>query len=593
MSDELKHECGVSLLRLRKPLEWFEEKYGTAYYGYQKLALLLEKQHNRGQDGAGIACVGVEVPPGVPFYQLEKSCTGLSLADLLATIGQRIEKGKDAKVSFPFSHCLSERFPFLGEIYLGHLRYGTFGSRGIDACQPVVSDSGWRNHTVLLAGNFNLTNTRALFDSLVATGHHPRSRQDTQLLLAEIVHQLEQVRASSGNDEIDMIPLLQTAAKDWDGGYAICGIFGNGDAFALRDPAGIRPCWYYVDDEVAVVASERVAIQTVFNLKTADVKELAPGSCLTVTRDGQVEVKPCLKPAAEPRQCVFERIYFSRGNDEDIHRERRALGRELVPQILDAVDHDYAHTVFSYIPNTALLAYHGMLDQLYAVGGGQRVRFAQIAVKDVKFRTFISDAKARKDLFPHVYDVTYGVIEPGVDNLVVLDDSIVRGNTMRNAILPILDRLAPKRIVVASSAPPIKYPDCYGIDMATFGELVAFDALVSLIHKAGHDAALADAERLATEDLKKTDSEMQNRVKPLYDLFTEDELDAEIARLLKPEGLRADLRVVYQRCDKLRVCCPGHTGDWYFTGNYPTPGGNRVVNRALLNFLNRISDRAY
>ena len=593
MSDSIQHECGVSLLRLRKPLANYVEHYGTGYYGYEKLSLLLEKQHNRGQDGAGIACLGLAVPPGRPFYQLEKSCSGqLPLAELIGHIGEEIE---NACASAPGKgegiEALSR--PFLGELYLGHLRYGTYGGHTLAACQPLVYDSAWRNRTVLLAGNFNLTNTTRLFERLVSQGHHPRSHQDSELLLMELVHSLGQLAHSpAGYSHAEIASLIAETAQPWDGGFAICGAFGNGDAFAFRDAHGIRPMYYHVDDEVAVVASERVAIQTTFNLSAQEVPELPPGQILTMLANGDTRLSPCL-PEAPVTRCVFERIYFSRGNDADIQRERRALGAALVPRVLQAIQEDYRNTVFSYIPNTALISYHGMLTRLSEGGVGHKVRFAQIAVKDAKFRTFIADAHHRKDLFPHVYDVTYGVVRPGQDNLVIIDDSIVRGNTMRNAILPILDRLQPKKIVVVSSAPPIRYPDCYGIDMASFGDLIAFEALVSLLKKHDKLQLFRLCVELAREDLAKPDDQMQNRAKPLYEAFSDAELEAEIGRLLRPQGLKAELQVVFQSNHSLRECCPNHTGDWYFTGNYPTPGGNRVVNRALVNYVENINTRAY
>ncbi len=593
MSDEIKHECGVALLRLRKDIPYYQQKYGTCFYGYHKLSLLLEKQHNRGQDGAGIAALGLNVEPGNPYYQLEKSNCELSLADLLERIGRQIQDAIDRR-PVPEKITASLEYPFCSELYLGHLRYGTFGRRALSACHPFVRESSCRRHTLLLAGNFNLTNTEAIFRELVNSGHHPCGRQDSQLLLLQLCHYLEKQLAgqSDENASPDIFQILRETAPRWDGGYTICGMLGNGDAFALRDAAGIRPGYYYVDDEIAVVASERPAIQTAFNLTTEQVRELPPGHALTISRQGEVRLERIL-PEVPPKRCVFERIYFSRGNDADIHNERIRLGRLLTPSILKAVDNDLENTVFSYIPNTAQLSFHGLLEELDDRCGARHVRFSQIAVKDAKFRTFITDAAQRKDLFPHVYDVTYGVIRTGQDNLVVLDDSIVRGNTMRNAILPILDRLGPKKIVVASAAPPICYPDCYGIDMATFGELVAFEALVSLLHKHGEENLLHQAAELARQDLKKPDREMLNRVQPLYRNFSFEELCREIGLLLKPAHLNAELEVVFQTVDNVHTACPEHRGDWYFTGDYPTLGGNRVVNRALVNFVDGIQARAY
>ena len=596
MSDAIKHECGVALLRLRRNLNYYSRKYGSAYYGFEKLSLLLEKQHNRGQDGAGIACVGLDVSPGHPFYDVEKSCQQLSLANLLESIGNRISEAQKQMRELTLEE-LSKReslsMPFCGELYLGHLRYGTFGTRSIAACHPFVRHSSWRNHTLIIAGNFNLTNTASIFNELVDGGHHLSSQQDSEILLTQLTHYLEKMPGTyDGKESRDIASLLRSASSDWDGGFVVCGTFGNGDSFALRDAAGIRPAYYYYDDEIAVVASERAAIQTTFNLTTADVAELPPGHAMVVLRNGDVSIERIL-PETTPRRCVFERIYFSRGNDADIHRERRALGRSLVPAISQAIGDDLENTVFSYIPNTAQISYHGLLEELMDTCNGRKIRFAQIAVKDAKFRTFISDAKMRRDLFPHVYDVTYGVVRPGVDNLVVIDDSVVRGNTIKHAILPILDRLCPKQIIVASAAPPICYPDCYGIDMASFDQLVAFQAMVSLLHKTNQMDLMDECGKLAREDLKKSDSEMVNRVQPLYARFSFETLCEEIAQLLKPDGLAAEFHIVFQTCAQLRVCCPDHTGDWYFTGNYPTPGGNRVVNRALVNFMDNINDRAY
>ena len=594
MSDEIKHECGVALLRLRKDLNYYRRKYGTVYYGYHKLSLLLEKQHNRGQDGAGIAALGLDVEPGRPYYQLEKSNRDLPLADLLERIGGEIEEALQAGEVGGSGRLSSLSLPFCGELYLGHLRYGTFGNRTLSACHPVTRVSSCRNHTMLLAGNFNLTNTEAVFRELVKSGHHPAGRQDSEILLLHLGHHLEKMlEARNGHEPmLDLFELLRRAAQEWDGGFTLCGMFGNGDAFALRDANGIRPGYYYFDDEIAVVASERPAIQTAFNLSSSEVMELPPGHALSISADGGITLRECLE-RAEHRRCVFERIYFSRGNDADIHRERLALGRALVPPVMRAIEGDLENTVFSYIPNTAQISFHGLLDGLDELRGSRRVRFSQIAVKDAKFRTFITDAAHRRDLFPHVYDVTYGVIRPGADTLVVLDDSIVRGNTMRNAILPILDRLGPKKIVVASAAPPICYPDCYGIDMSSFGELVAFEALVSLLGKRGKGDLVARAAELAAADLEKEDAAMQNRVRALYERVSFEELCAEIGRLLTPPDLSASVEVVFQRLEDVHAACPMHRGDWYFSGDYPTPGGNRVVNRALVNYTAKVNARSY
>ena len=595
MSDQIKHECAVTLLRLRRGVEYFQRKYGTAYYGFQKLALMLEKQHNRGQDGAGIACVGLDPEPGVPCYRLEKSNRPPCLADLLEKIGSAIPPLPDEPLS---GDAMKHLYPFCGELYLGHLRYGTFGRSGLEACHPFVRENACLDRTLLLAGNFNLTDTAEIFRILQATGHHPASRQDGALILQLIGHYLEQMRDRRRHN-FSLAEVLADAMRNFDGAYTLCGLLGNGEAFAVRDPAGIRPGYYYFDDEVVAVSSERPAIQAAFDCSTAEVGELPPGQALLISRDAEVRFEQCL-PRKPLRRCVFERIYFSRGNDAGIHQERKALGRVLVPQLLEAVNRDWENTLFSYIPNTAQISFHGMLEALQEecwretpAGRMPKVRFGQIAVKDAKFRTFIADAAARRDFYMHIYDVTYGLLHPGSDSLVVIDDSIVRGNTMRNAILPILDRLAPRRIVIASAAPPIRYPDCYGIDMASLRELVAFEAAVDLLNMHGKSELLERCYEEAKRQLSGPEPEMTNCVKPVYDEFTDAELTDAIARRLKPEGLRAELTLVFQTCANLAKCCPDHRGDWYFTGDYPTPGGFRVVNRALVNYMEKRDDRAY
>ena len=585
MSDPIKHECAVSMVRLRRDLDYYIRKYGTALYGYRKMVLLLEKQHNRGQDGAGIGCVRLDPSPGEPCYSLEKSNRDMPLADLLERIGNMPSPVAGERVSGAYA---KENFPFCGELYLGHLRYGTFGGRGVGACHPFVHPSAFLDRTLLLAGNFNLTGTEELFNRLVATGHHPDSRADGYLILQQISHFLERMREEK-SEKPDFAELLKQATGVFDGAFTLCGILGDGTSFAIRDAAGIRPGFFYCDDEVAVVSSERPAIQASFNCKTEDVKELPPGEVLLISPDGTVELKPCL-PKREVRRCVFERIYFSRPNDADIHQERRALGRKLVPQILAAAESDFANTLFSYIPNTAQVSFHGMLDSLNRIAckKGDTVRFGQIAVKDAKFRTFIADAESRTEFYMHIYDVTYGLINSNTDTLVVLDDSIVRGNTLRNAILPILDRLSPKRIVVGSAAPPVKYPDCYGIDMASLKELVAFEAAIDVLTATGNLALLEECFRKAQED-----PSAANWVSPIYEAIPEDTLQRAITSRLRPPELNAELRIVFQSCENLAECCPNHTGDWYFTGNYPTPGGFRTVNRALVNYVKNIGGRAY
>ena len=595
MSDQIKHECAVTLLRLRRGVDYFQRKYGTCFYGFNKLSLMLEKQHNRGQDGAGIACVGLDPEPGTPCYQLEKSNHTPCLADLLEKISSKIPPLSDKLLD---GDAMKHYYPFCGELYLGHLRYGTFGRSGLGACHPFVRENACLDRTLLLAGNFNLTDTQDIFRILQATGHHPSSRQDGPLLLQLIGHYLEQMR-DRHHYNFNLAEVLTEAFQNLDGAYTICGMLGNGEAFAVRDPNGIRPGYYYVDDEVIAVSSERPAIQAAFDCSTAEVGELPPGQALLITRNAEIRFEQCLPPKAI-RKCVFERIYFSRGNDADIHQERKALGRSLVPQLLKCVNRDWENTLFSYIPNTAQISFHGMLESLYeecrldAKGNyAPKVRFGQIAVKDAKFRTFIADAASRRDFYMHIYDVTYGLLRPGSDSLVVVDDSIVRGNTMRNAILPILDRLAPLKIVIASTAPPIKYPDCYGIDMASLKELVAFEAVVDLIKLHNKTELLEECYQEAKRQLASRDCEVTNCVKLIYDEFTDSELIQAIAERLKPEGLRAEVNLVFQTCEDLAKCCPDYRGDWYFTGDYPTPGGFRVVNQALVNYMEKRDGRAY
>lgn len=571
MSDPVKHECAAALLRLRKKPEYYVRKYGNSTYGFGKMALLLEKQHNRGQDGAGIASLHLNPEPGFPAYQLEKSAAPEDpLADLLERCA-----GKSG---------------FDGELLLGHLRYATYGRHEISACHPFVHDSSCLERTLLLAGNFNLTNTSELFERFQKTGHHPASRADGYLITQTIAHYLEQ--DSNLHTAPDWPKILRQALNELDGAFMLCGINGEGDAFVIRDAHAIRPGYFYFNDEVFAAASERPAIQAAFNCSTAEVMEIPAGKAVIVPKNGEVEILDCLDEAPR-RSCVFERIYFSRPNDAAIHRERKLLGKSLVPELLQAVDHDYDNTFFSYIPNSAQVSFHGMLEELMkrAFSEGKTVRFGQIAIKDAKFRTFIADAAIRKELWMHVYDITYGLVHPGTDTLVVLDDSIVRGNTMRNAILPILNRLNARKIIVVSSAPVIRYPDCYGIDMACAGDLVAFQAAVSILKREKRENVLTQAYKHARQDL--ASGNYRNRMKEIYDAVDEKDLLEEIAALLTPPGLQAQLQIVYQSLDGLRKCCPEYTGDWYFTGDYPTPGGYRMVNRALVNYMEEKNERAY
>lgn len=555
MSDAVKHECAVALLRLRKSAA----EYGVGDFGGAKLSLLLEKQHNRGQDGAGAVTLTLSPEAGKSSYSELKSASASSLADLLSLLAKRRRMNET--------------------LFLGHLRYATYGKGDVGFCHPFIHKSARLSRTLFLAGNFNLTNTHELFDAYVEMGKFPESTADGYLIcewLASCMLGEEMARKGGGGSrrgEI-LISALRNLLPRLDGAYTLCGMTGDGWSFAVRDPHGIRPSYYYVDDDVAVVASERPAIQAAFDLMPEAVKELGPGEAMIVAPDGAVSFEKILEPG-ERRGCVFERIYFSRANDADIHRERKALGAALAKPLLDAVGGDLENTFFSYIPNSALVAFHGLLEALWTEGlaEGRPVRFGQIAVKDAKFRTFIADAAARREFYQHVYDVTYGLVRPGTDTLVVLDDSIVRGNTMKNAILPMLDRLGPKRIIVASSAPPICYPDCYGIDMSTLGELVAFKALVNL----EDDRAIAE-----TDD-----------VRALYARHSLAELSSEIARLITPKGMKAKVDVIFQTVDDMRGCCPDSSGDWYFTGDYPTKGGERVLHDALKNYLARKEGRSY
>ncbi len=547
MSEEIKHECAVAMVVLRGTAT------ATGDFGGTKLSLLLEKQHNRGQDGAGAAVLSASPEPGEEPYWIAKSASSTALADVLGMIGRRAQ-------------------PETGRIFLGHLRYATFGKNDVAFCHPFVHEASELSHTLLLAGNFNLTNTEALFDDYRHHGSFPTSKADGYLIAELVAHEL-----SAGKGLADA---LEAALRNADGAWTLCGMTGDGWAFATRDAHGIRPGWYYVDDDVVVVASERPAIQAAFDVPPEAVKELPRGEALTVSPDGKVSLTR-IAPEAKARGCVFERIYFSRANDADIHRERKALGAALVPQILKAADAPMEDIFFSYIPNSARIAFHGLLERLFDEHG--RIRFGEVAVKDAKFRTFIADAAARREFYKHVYDVTYGLVRPGSDTLVVLDDSIVRGNTMKNAILPMLDRLGPKRIVIASSAPPIRYPDCYGIDMSTLGELVAFRALVNLLG----DGAETELRRCAEADTS------ENPLATLYSRFSESEHADEIARLLTPTGMKAEVKVVYQTIGSLRTSCPDSSGDWYFTGDYPTPGGREVLRRAIMNYLERRRGRSY
>jgi amidophosphoribosyltransferase len=633
MSEVLKHECGIALIRLRKPLGFYQEKYGSALYGLKRLYLLMEKQHNRGQDGAGIASIKIDPQPGLNYIDRERSTD----KEAIRRIFSRVDKGYAEAVALdPAAAADAERLkalmPFAGEVLLGHLRYATFGNQGLENCHPRRRLNNWMTRNLVVAGNFNMTNVDELFDLLVSIGQHPKERSDTMTVLEKIGHYLdveneriatihrqlgytERQITQKISEQLDVRQILVNSAVDFDGGYALAGMMGHGDAFVLRDPSGIRPAFWYADEEVVVVASERPAIQTAFNVRTEAVNELTPGHALIIRKDGSYAEQLVREPL-EKRACSFERIYFSRGSDRDVYQERIALGRSVCPAILEAVDHDLANTVFSFIPNTAEVASYGMLremeDRLNAIKErrildlgpqpdaealrailAQRPRLEKVAIKDAKLRTFITSDDARDDLVAHVYDITYGTVRAGLDNLVVMDDSIVRGTTLKQSILKMLDRLQPKRIVVVSSAPQIRYPDCYGIDMAKLGDLVAFRAAVALLKETRQDNILDDVHDRALAMVNRPLHEQENVVKAIYAPFTAQQISEKIAELLTPEGIGAEVRIVYQSIEGLRAACPQHTGDWYFTGDYPTPGGNRVVNRAFLNYREGKNVRAY
>lgn len=633
MSDAIKHECGIALLRLLKPLEYYQEKYGTAFYGLNKLYLLMEKQHNRGQDGAGVANIKFDVDPGKRYISRYRSVGSKPIQEVFDYINAKFrdleesdsEKLKDIA-------WLKDNFGFTGELWLGHLRYGTFGRNSIENCHPFLRQNNWMTRNLVVAGNFNLTNVDELFDLLVSIGQHPKEKSDTVTVLEKIGHfldeeneELYQKYRSEGYSKpeiseliakhLDIQKVLQNAAEDWDGGYAMAGLFGHGDAFVLRDPSGIRPAYYYADEEIAVVTSERPVIQTAFNVSKDQIKELSPGHALIIKKDGKVSEKMVREPQ-EKMACSFERIYFSRGSDADIYEERKNLGRLVCPAIIKSIDNDIENTVFSFIPNTAEIAFYGMIKGMEDVLNADkkriisergndltaeeldrvlsmRTRIEKIAIKDAKLRTFITSDDSRDDLVAHVYDVTYGAVRKGIDNLVVIDDSIVRGTTLRQSILRILDRLEPKKIVVVSSAPQIRYPDCYGIDMAKLGDFVAFQAAVELLKERNLEHILDEVYHKAKDQASLPKEAIRNYVKEVYAPFTADEVSAKISELLTPENMNVEVEIIYQSLEGLHQACPDHKGDWYFSGDYPTPGGNKVVNQAFINYMEGKNVRAY
>ncbi len=632
MSDALKHECGIAMVRLLKPLQHYKDKYGSAFYGINKMYLLMEKQHNRGQDGAGFASVKFNVKPGTRYISRVRSNKPQPIQDIFTQINNRLnsvlEENPKRKNDVVWQE---ENMPYVGNLFLGHVRYGTFGKNSIESVHPFLRQSNWRHQNLIVAGNFNMTNSKQLLEELVELGQHPKEFTDTVTVMEKIGHFLEEevsdlyLKAKEERlnkkeaspfieSNLDLQRILQRSSKNWDGGYAMVGLLGHGDAFVLRDPSGIRPTFYYQDKEVVVVASERPVIQTVFNVDIDEVKELERGSALIVKKSGETSVKPILEKKPN-KSCSFERIYFSRGSDASIYKERKKLGELVFPQILESINDDISNTVFSYIPNTAETSFYGMMEAAEDVlnrqktasilsGGGklsaevvtiilsERPRFEKIAIKDVKLRTFIADDSSRDDLVAHVYDVTYGVVKP-TDNLVIIDDSIVRGTTLKKSIIKILDRLQPKKIVVVSSAPQIRYPDCYGIDMAKIGDFIAFKATLELLKETNKSNIVDEVYKKSIAQRRKPDDEIVNFVKEIYAPFSEKEVSKKIAEMLKTSEINADVEVIYQSVSDLHKACPNNLGDWYFTGDYPTNGGYRVVNEAFINFYEGNDKRAY
>jgi len=631
MSDAIQHECGIALLRLKKPLDYYQKKYGTSFWALNKMYLLMEKQHNRGQDGAGLANIKFDVAPGKRYISRQRSVSSKPIAEIFEKVNARFKEiDNPKKLNDPY--WLKENYGFTGELFLGHLRYGTYGKNSIENCHPFLRQNNWMTKNLVVAGNFNLTNVDELFDLLVEIGQHPKQKADTVTVLEKIGHFLDveneelfQKYKAEGKprqeiskliaENLDLQKILANAAESWDGGYAMAGLTGHGDAFVLRDPSGIRPTFYYEDDEIVVVTSERPVIQTAFNVPIKSIKELTPGHALIIKKEGfigEVKVREPLKKKA----CSFERIYFSRGSDQDIYEERKELGRSLVPKILESVDYDLKNSVFSFIPNTAETSFYGMvkgLDQYLNEKKKEKIfkhkdnledekllellsmspRVEKIAIKDAKLRTFITQDDERDDMVAHVYDITYGTINPGVDNLVIIDDSIVRGTTLKQSIIRILDRLGPKKILVASSAPQIRFPDCYGIDMAKMGDFIAFQAAIELHKDRDQENLIKEIYQKSKAQVELPKEEVINYVKEIYKPFTADEISAKISELLTPKGIGAEVEIIYQSLEGLHAACPDHTGDWYFSGDYPTPGGNKVVNKAFINYVEGKNERAY
>lgn len=632
MSDSIKHECGIAVIRLLKPLEYYHQKYGTAFYGVNKMYLMMEKQHNRGQDGAGFASIKFDIPPGYRYISRKRSNAAMPIQDIFSYINTEINQYFSEHPEYKEDvQAQKLHMPFIGELLLGHVRYGTFGKNSVESVHPFLRQNNWMHRNLILAGNFNMTNTTELFNSLIELGMHPKEKADTITVLEKIGHFLDDAvlklykkAKNKGMSKVEASPyiahklnlfkILRKSSKNWDGGYTMAGLLGHGDCFVLRDPAGIRPAFYYHDDEVVVVASERPVIQTVFNVPVESIAELDPGAALVVKKSGQFKIEQIIEPL-EKKACSFERIYFSRGSDVDIYQERKTLGKLIMPDVLKAINYDTQNTVFSYIPNTAETSFFGMVEAAQDELNKQKndtilkerktlnkerleeilsykLRTEKIAVKDVKLRTFITEDSSRDDLVAHVYDITYGVIRPE-DTLVIIDDSIVRGTTLKKSILNILDRLHPKKIVVVSSAPQIRYPDCYGIDMARLENLIAFEAALALLRESGREQLIEEVYHKCKNQVQLDDHEVVNHVKEIYAPFTDEEIADKISELLTPADMRAEVKIIFQSVKNLHIACPNHTGDWYFTGNYPTPGGNRVVNRAYINFFEKNDERPY
>ena len=630
MSDQINHECGLALIRLLKPLDFYKKKYGSSTYGLNKLYLMLEKQHNRGQDGAGFASVKLDVNPGYRFMHRERSASQNPIQEIFNRSNNRIAQEKEKNPNWSME-SLKKNSAHVSELFLGHVRYGTFGHNSVDAVHPFLRQNNWMHRNLIVAGNFNMTNNKQLFNDLVKLGQHPKEMSDTVTVMERIGHYLDdavgekyeklkkdgvsKIQASTIiGEELDLIEILKKASKDWDGGFVIGGLVGHGDAFILRDPAGIRPAYYYKDDEILVVASERPVIKTVFNTPKDTIKVLGPGNGLVIKKSGKLIIKNVLKPV-EKKSCSFERIYFSRGSDIKIYNERKKLGRLVFPQILKSIENDLKNTVFSYIPNTAEVSFFGLVheaqDYMNEIAEKKileegnnisreklkkllsyRPRIEKVAIKDAKLRTFITDDSSRDELVKHVYDVTYGSIK-NTDNLVIIDDSIVRGTTLQKSIIKMLDRLSPKKIIIVSSAPQIRYPDCYGIDMARMGDLIAFRAAIELIKDSKNDDIIEKVYKKCVDENKKDVNEIKNLVKEIYNPYSDDQISSKISQMLKEKDIKADVEVIYQSIDNLHKACPDDLGDWYFSGDYPTPGGNKVVNQAYINYYEGSNSRAY